>query len=303
MDYDIVVIGGGTAGMTAAIYAKRAGKSVILLEQEGIGGQIVTSPNVENYPGIKQISGIEFAEALYTQASDLGAEIAFEKAESVTKICTTFEIKTDMRTIAAKSVIIATGAKSRPLGVAKESELTGRGVSYCAVCDGAFFKGKDVAVIGGGSTALQDAQFLSAYCSKVYLVHRRDEFRGEEKTVAILREKENVEFVLSHTVEEIKGESSVTGIAVKSVKTGEISEISLSGIFVAVGQIPRNDEFKDLVELDSYGYVKAGEDCVTSTPGVFTAGDCRTKEVRQLTTAAADGAVAALAACQYAETV
>ncbi len=303
MDYDIVVIGGGTAGMTAAIYAKRAGKSVILLEQEGIGGQIVTSPNVENYPGIKQISGIEFAEALYTQAADLGAEITFEKAESVTKTGTTFEIKTDMRTLTAKSVILATGAKSRPLGVAKEAELTGRGVSYCAVCDGAFFKGKDVAVIGGGSTALQDAQFLSAYCSKVYLVHRRDEFRGEEKTVAILREKENVEFVLSHTVEEIKGENAVTGIAVKSVKTGELSEISLSGIFVAVGQIPRNDEFKDLVELDSYGYVKAGEDCVTSTPGVFTAGDCRTKEVRQLTTAAADGAVAALAACQYAETV
>ncbi len=303
MDYDIVVIGGGTAGMTAAIYAKRAGKSVILLEQEGIGGQIVTSPNVENYPGIKQISGIEFAEALYTQAADLGAEITFEKAESVTKTGATFEIKTDMRTITAKSVIIATGAKSRPLGLEKEAELTGRGVSYCAVCDGAFFKGKDVAVIGGGSTALQDAQFLSAYCSKVYLVHRRDEFRGEEKTVAILREKENVEFVLSHTVEEIKGETAVTGIAVKSVKTGEISEISLSGIFVAVGQIPRNDEFKDLVELDSYGYVKAGEDCVTSTPGVFTAGDCRTKEVRQLTTAAADGAVAALAACQYAETV
>ena len=303
MDYDIVVIGGGTAGMTAAIYAKRAGKSVILLEQEGIGGQIVTSPNVENYPGIKQISGIEFAEALYTQAADLGAEITFEKAESVTKTGATFEIKTDMRTITAKSVIIATGAKSRPLGLEKEAELTGRCVSYCSVCDGAFFKGKDVAVIGGGSTALQDAQFLSAYCSKVYLVHRRDEFRGEEKTVAILREKENVEFVLSHTVEEIKGETAVTGIAVKSVKTGEISEISLSGIFVAVGQIPRNDEFKDLVELDSYGYVKAGEDCVTSTPGVFTAGDCRTKEVRQLTTAAADGAVAALAACQYAETV
>jgi len=303
MDYDIVVVGGGTAGMTAAIYAKRAGKNVVLLEQEGIGGQIVTSPNVENYPGIKQISGIEFAEALYVQASDLGAEITFEKAESIISCDGKFEIKTDMRTITAGSVILATGAKSRPLGLEKESELTGNGVSYCAVCDGAFFRGMDVAVVGGGSTALQDALFLSAYCSKVYLIHRRDEFRGEEKTVAALREKSNVEFVLSTVVEAIKGENSVEGISVKNVKTGTVSEKSVSGIFVAVGQIPRNEEFASLVELDSYGYIKAGEDCVTSLPGVFAAGDCRTKEVRQLTTAAADGAVAALAACQYIDTL
>ena len=303
MNYDIVVVGGGTAGMTAAIYAKRAGKNVILLEQEGIGGQIVTSPNVENYPGIKQISGIEFAEALYVQASDLGAEITFEKVENILPTDGKFEVKTDMRTITAGAVILATGAKSRPLGLDKETELTGKGVSYCAVCDGAFFKGSDVAVVGGGSTALQDALFLSAYCSRVYLIHRRDSFRGEEKTVASLREKANVEFVLSSVVEAIKGEKSVDGILVKDIKTGTVTEKSVAGIFVAIGQVPRNEEFASLVELDAYGYIKAGEDCKTSLQGVFAAGDCRTKEVRQLTTAAADGAVAALAACQYIDTL
>lgn len=296
--YDIGIIGGGIAGMTAAIYGTRAGKKVVLFEGTGVGGQITLSSNVENYPGIKGISGNELALILKEQAEDLGAEI---KTISVTEIRNTKEGKiliTASEEILCKTVILASGQVHRKLGIPGEEKLTGMGVSYCAVCDGAFFKGMDVAVVGGGSTALQDADYLSTYCNKVYLIHRRDEFRGEQHLVEVLKEKENVEFVLNHVVTEVQGDFAVEGIRLEDKKNGEKSELKVDGVFMAVGQIPGNDRFKDVVELDADGYIVAGEDCMTSVEGIYAAGDCRTKKVRQLITAAADGAVAALAACE-----
>lgn len=298
-DYDIIVVGGGTAGMTAAIYASRAGKSVLLLESENFGGQITSAPKVENYPGIKSISGSEFADDLYTQTKDLGVKIELEGVTSIENIEGGKKITTEYNAYNAKAVILATGGKHRHLGLEREEEMVGKGVSYCAVCDGAFFKNKEVAVVGGGSAALQSAGFLSNYCTKVYLIHRRDEFRGEKKLADSLREKENIEFVLNSTVEEIIGENVLNAIKVKNKLSGEIAEISVTGLFIAVGQQANNDIFRDIVELDNGGFIVAGEDCVTSCEGIYAAGDCRTKEVRQLTTAAGDGAVAALAACSY----
>lgn len=296
---DIIIIGGGTAGMSAAIYALRAGKSVLILEKEAFGGQIIYSHRVENYPGISRISGNDFASALFDQATDLGAEVSLEKAEKIIDLGKTKKVITDDGEHECKSVIIASGVKSRKLGAKGEEDLTGSGVSYCAVCDGAFYKDEDVAVIGGGNTALQDAVWLSGYCSKVYVIHRRDEFRGENSLVNALKAKDNVEFILSHVVEEIEGTDSVIGIKIKSTVTGEISRLDVKGVFVAVGQVPDNRAFEDTAELDGQGFIASDESCMTKTAGVFTAGDCRTKKVRQLTTAAADGATAALAACDY----
>ena len=298
--YDIGILGGGTAGMTAAIYGQRAGKKTLILEGGVFGGQITSSPNVENYPGIASVSGSEFSMNLLDQATKLGAETVNEQ---VTGIRDEGEIKvilTDRAEYPCRSVILATGVTHRHLGVPGEEKLAGSGVSYCATCDGMFFRGREVAVVGGGSTALQDAEFLSNYCSRVYLIHRRDEFRGEDNIVKRLEKKENVTFILSTVVEEIAGEYAVEKLILKSKKTGEKSELPVSGVFIAVGQIPQNDRFADVVKLDGSGFILASEDCMTSRPGIFAAGDCRTKEVRQLTTAAADGAVAALAACKYA---
>lgn len=297
--YDIGIIGGGTAGMTAAIYGQRAGKRTVIIEGTNFGGQIVSSTNVENYPGIASVSGSEFSMNLLDQAMKLGAETVVEQADSVQKEDGMFVIETSEKAYPCRSVILATGVTHRHLGIEKEEKLVGAGVSYCATCDGAFFRGRDVAVIGGGNTALQDAEFLSNYCRKVYLVHRRDEFRGEKSLAERLKEKENVEFVLSATVKEIVGETMVEGLILNNKKTGEEFKIEVSGVFVAIGQIPQNDKFKDLIKLDENGFILASEDCLTSCTGVFAAGDCRTKEVRQLTTAAADGAVAGLAACKY----
>ena len=297
--YDIGIIGGGIAGMTAAIYGARAGKRVILLEGTGVGGQITLSSNVENYPGIRSISGNELAVTLKEQAESLGTEV---KTANVNEIRDTEDGKlmiTASEEILCRTVILASGQKHRKLGIPGEDKLTGMGVSYCAVCDGAFFKGMDVAVVGGGSTALQDADYLSTYCNKVYLIHRRDEFRGEPHLVEALKEKENVEFILSHIVTEIRGDFMVEGIELEDKKNGEKLGLKVDGVFVAVGQIPGNDRFRNIVELDDDGYIIAGEDCKTSAEGIYVAGDCRTKKVRQLITAAADGAVAALAACEY----
>ncbi|MBR1810868.1 MAG: FAD-dependent oxidoreductase [Clostridia bacterium] len=296
--YDIVIVGAGTAGLTAAIYALRAGKTVLVLEAKSYGGQIINTPDIENYPGIKHISGFDFATDLYNQAKALGAEIKYEKVLSVADGGHNQKtVLTAKNSYACKAVILATGAKNRPLGLEKEESMVGAGVSYCATCDGAFFKGKEVAVVGGGNTAVEDAMFLSNYCSKVYLIHRRDSFRGEEKGVEALRKKENVVFILNANVTALLGKYKLEGIEVTNKLDGSVQVLPVAGVFIAVGQMPENSAFADVVTLDKAGYITAKEDCLTGTEGVFTAGDCRTKAVRQLMTAAADGAVAALAAC------
>jgi thioredoxin reductase (NADPH) len=298
--FDIVIIGAGTAGLSAAIYASRAGKSALVLEGKAYGGQIINTPDIENYPGIAHISGFDFATGLYNQAKALGAVVKMQQALRITKAGGRFLVETRRETHEAKAVILATGATNRPLGLEKEEALIGRGISYCATCDGMFYRGKTVAVNGGGNTAVEDAMFLTGYCEKVYLIHRRDAFRADEKEVERLREKENVEFVLDSVVEALEEtDGRLSGIRVKNVKSGESSELPVGGLFIAIGQVPDNGAFQDLVDLDEKGYIIAGEDLKTKTEGVFTAGDCRTKEVRQLTTAASDGTVAALAASKY----
>ncbi len=301
--YDIIVVGAGTAGLSAAIYGVRAGKKVLVLEALSYGGQIINTPDIQNYPGIKNISGFEFATGLYEQAKDLGAEVKYESVKSIQEDGNKKIVETSSSTYETRTVILATGAKNRPLGLEHEQEWVGKGVSYCATCDGMFFRNKVVAVAGGGNTALEDAMFLSEYCEKVYLIHRRNEFRGEEKQVEALKAKENVEFVLNVTIEKLLGEDGVEGVLVKDKETAEEREIPVNGMFIAVGQMPENAAFANVVELDAGGYIVAKEDCHTKTPGVFVAGDCRTKTVRQLTTAASDGAVAALAACEYMQEV
>lgn len=296
--YDIGIVGGGIAGMTAAIYGLRAGKRVLLLEGTGFGGQMTLTSHIENYPGIKNVTGNELAQSLKAQVEDLGAEI---KKVTVKEILEREEGKvlvTEKEEFLCKTVILATGQSHRKLQIPGEEKYAGMGVSYCAVCDGAFFKGMDVAVVGGGSTALEDAAYLANHCKKVYLIHRRDEFRGEDYLVQRLREKENVEFILNSTVEEIGGSFAVEEIKLRNVLTKEESKLSVEGIFIAIGQIPGNEKYSKLVKLDEQGYIIAGEDCKTSREGIFAAGDCRTKNIRQLITAAADGAIAALGAVE-----
>ncbi len=297
--YDIVIVGAGTAGLSAAIYAVRAGKSVIVLEATTHGGQIVNTPEVENYPGIQKISGFEFANNLYKQAKSLGAEVIYEKVIGIEVNGEEKIVHTTKEDYQAKAVILATGVKNRPLGLEHEKEWIGAGISYCAICDGMFYRGKDVAVAGGGNTALENAIFLTNYCRKVYLIHRRDAFRGEEKLLQTLKEKPNVEFVLNANITRLIGEDGVDGVEVEDKNTHEKRVIDVMGLFVAIGQMPENSEFINVVDLDKGGYIEAKEDCKTKTKGIFTAGDCRTKKVRQLATAASDGAIAALAACEY----
>ncbi len=297
--YDIIIIGAGTAGLSAAIYGRRSGKNVLVIEKLSYGGQIINTPEIENYPGIQKISGFEFATALNKQAKDLGAEIVSGDVTGVSANGpdnASFTVVTNKAEYEGSKVIIATGSKNRPLGLEHEKEWIGKGISYCATCDGMFFRGKTVAVAGGGNTALEDAAFLSNYCEKVYLIHRRNELRGEQKLQDNLREKENVEFVLNVAIDGIDGQDRLSSINVSDKETGEKRNIPIDGLFIAIGQMPQNEVFVPLVELDDKGYIIAGEDCKTKTPGIYAAGDCRTKEVRQLTTAAADGAVAALAA-------
>lgn len=300
--YDIVIVGAGTAGMSAAIYGVRSGKKVLLLEEKNYGGQIVNTPEVENYPGIIKTSGFEFATNLFNQAKSLGAEIKYEKALKIEDNGTLKTIVTNKNTYEAKTVIIATGAKNRQLRLENEKKLIGSGVSYCATCDGMFFRGRNVAVVGGGNTALEDAMFLSNYCNKVYIIHRRDKLRGEDKIAKAISEKENIQLVWNSNVIKILGDNQVEGITVKNSVDGSEKNIKVSGLFIAVGQEPDNYDFQSVIKLDEKGYVIAGEDCRTETNGIFTAGDCRTKSVRQLTTAASDGAVAAIGACEYIDT-
>lgn len=298
--YDIIIIGGGPAGLTAALYALRAQKSVLVLERMGIGGQIALSEKIENFPGVLSISGQEFADALLAQVESFGGEIRYENVIEVkpgkvkTVVCETEKYL-------GKAVILATGVKNRQLGADGEESLIGRGVSFCAVCDGRFFKDKDVAVIGGGNTALQEAKYLSGIAKTVYLIHRRDEFRAEEWIIKQLKECENVKWIISATVDKFCGEERLTGLDLNLLKDGTKSHIDVEGAFVAVGQVPQNENFGGLINLTSDGYAAAGENCATNQKGIFVAGDCRKKDIRQLTTAVGDGSVAALAACKFLE--
>ena len=296
--YDIVIIGAGPAGLTAAIYAKRASKSVLVLEAKAYGGQIINTPDIENYPVAAHISGFEFATKVYEQAQALGAEFKFEKAVDIKDLGNIKEVVTESSVYQAKAVIIATGSENRKLGVEKEDELVGRGISYCATCDGAFYRKKRVAVVGGGNTALEDALYLADIAEKVYLIHRRDGFRGEEETVKSLKARENVEFVLNSRVVGLNADKRLESIDVLN-NDGSLRTIEVKGLFVAVGRIPENQNFAKVVNLDSAGYAIAGEDCLTNTKGIFVAGDNRVKNVRQLVTATADGAVAVNEAVKY----
>ena len=296
--YDIIIIGGGPAGLTAATYARRAGKQVLVIEKNAFGGQITWSPRVENFPGFLSVSGVELGDKLLEQAMEQGAGTELEEVTGLCRTDSGFAVRCESGAVfEGRSVILATGAKPRMLGVEREEELVGSGVCYCAVCDGAFYAGRDVAVCGGGNSALQDALLLSESCSRVYLVHRRSSFRGEQKLVDALRERENVEFVLDARVKALVGEDEISGLLVE--QNGTERELPVEGIFVAIGHQPDHSAFADYLTLDAAGYAASGEDCRTVTDGLFVAGDCRAKTVRQLTTAAADGAVAALAACAY----
>lgn len=297
--HDIVVIGGGPAGMTAAIYARRASRSVLVLEAVACGGQILNTPDIENYPVEAHVSGYDFTTRVEAQARGLGAEFAFEKAVALRDEGGVKVVVTNEGEHRARAVILATGAANRRLGLPDEDRLVGRGVSYCATCDGNFYRNKTVAVVGGGNTALEDALFLADLAQKVYLVHRREGFRGEEATVERLKARENVEFVLNATVTRLVSEKRLSAIETTDVRDGSVRTIELNGLFVAVGRVPQNQAFADFVALDPSGYVLAGEDCHTSAPGVFAAGDNRAKTLRQLVTATADGAVAATEAVKY----
>ncbi len=297
--YDLIVVGGGPAGLTAALYALRAGKSVLVIEKSTFGGQITWSPKVENFPTIPSISGAELGDRLTSQVLEQGAELELDEVVGVELDGDIKRVKTDFGgTFEAKALIIAAGARPRTLGIPGEEELMGAGVCFCAVCDGAFYKGKAVAVNGGGNSALQDALLLSDTCSKVYLIHRRDKFRGEARLVEALRARANVELVLNSSVTGLLGQDELSGIVVTD-NAGNSRRLDVEGLFVAIGHAPDNGVFSQLIDLDDGGYADSDESCTTKTPGVFAAGDCRRKTVRQLTTAAADGSCAALAACRY----
>ncbi|MBP3634549.1 MAG: FAD-dependent oxidoreductase [Oscillospiraceae bacterium] len=292
---DILILGGGPAGLTAALYAARAGKSVIVCEKEGFGGQITQAHQVDNLPGLPGISGLELGDKLCSQAMDAGVQTAFCEVVGIHHhIDGTFYVETDDGPMNARTVIFAGGAKPRMLGVAREEDLIGSGISYCALCDGAFFQNQDVAVIGGGNTAFSDALVLAGICRSVTIVHRRDSFRAEEAVVQAVKNTPNIKLMTPYTVSELVGEEQVEGIVLNDGTT-----VPVQAVFVALGRVPDCSLIETLVDLDEAGYVIASESCMTKTPGLFVAGDCRQKTIRQLTTAMADGTVAAMAACEF----
>lgn len=296
--YDIIVVGAGPAGLTAALYALRADKTVLVLEKSTFGGQITFSPQIENYPGYVKMSGNELADKLVEQVIHQGAEI---EMETVTRIIDNGEYKTVVTEEGehqAKAVIIATGVRHRQIGLPNEDSLIGSGVSYCAVCDGAFFRDQTVAVLGGGNSALQEAILLSDGCKKVYIIQKFSYFTGEARLVAKLKERDNVEFIPSTVITALRGDKTLTGLRLKS-HDGVESELKVDGLFIAIGLVPENTAFADVADINEYGYFDSDESCLTHTPGIFAAGDCRSKLIRQITTAVADGSVAALAACRY----
>lgn len=298
---DIIIIGGGPAGLTAALYALRAGKSVLIIEKNGFGGQISYSPKVENFPGTMQISGSELADRLLEQVMALGAEVEIETVTSVTDQGEEKRVLTEEGgDYAARTVILATGVKHRMLGLEGEAELIGNGISFCAVCDGAFYSGGTVAVAGGGNSALQEALLLAETSREVILIQNLDFFTGEGRLVDAVNERANIRSILGTVITGYEADGGeFRALRLRHEKSGQHTELPVDGLFLAVGLIPENEIFSSLARLDERGYFDVSEDCRTGTPGVFVAGDCRKKAVRQVTTAAADGAVAALAACAY----
>jgi thioredoxin reductase (NADPH) len=299
--YDILIVGGGPGGLTAAIYALRAGKSVLVIEKNSFGGQIAFSPKVENIPGTMEISGAEFAEKLTDQAMNLGADVELENVIKAEKVEGIFRLETEEgSTFEGRSLILALGVKHRTLGLPGEEDLIGHGISFCAVCDGAFYTNQHAAMIGGGNSALQEALLLSEVCRSVTVVQNLPTFTGEKKLADALLEKENVTVHFNTLVTGYLSENgSLTGVQVKDQTTGEEKTIPADGAFLAVGLVPENGPFGDLAKLNNWGYFDSGEDCATQTPGLFVAGDCRSKTIRQVVTAASDGAIAAMAACRY----
>ena len=299
--YEILIVGGGPAGLTAAMYAARAGKHVAVLERGSTGGQIISAPLVENYPGIPSVSGIELARQMTEQACTFGAEIVYTEAVGLEKTSAGFRVLCMDGVREAKAVILATGAAHRQLGLPGETTLVGCGVSYCAVCDGAFYEGLDVAVVGGGDTALQDALFLANICRSVTLIHRRNAFRASPHLVSRAERQENIRILRNYTVQKLLRFGDVlNGVGILHTETGNVEQLAVDGLFIAVGQVPQSTPFQEAVAVEN-GYYLAGEDTKASLPGVFAAGDGRKKQVRQLTTAVSDGAAAALATCRYLE--
>lgn len=287
--FDIIIIGAGTAGMTAGIYAARANKKTLILEGKNYGGQIINTPDIENFPALNHISGIEYATNLYNQVKDLGVTYKREEVQNITEDRV---VTTNKNQYQAKAVIIATGTQNRKLGLEGEDNLVGRGISYCATCDGRFYKGKNVAVIGGGNTAIEDAIYLSDLAEKVYLIHRREGFRADQKAIEILKSKENVEFILNNKPNKLIAENKLTGLEIIN-NENEITMIDVSGIFIAIGQIPNTEIFKNFIDLNESGYIKSKDGVHTNIDKIYVAGDVREKELRQLITAASDGAIAA----------
>ena len=293
--YDIIIIGAGIAGLTSAIYSLNANKKVLVLEKQSYGGQIITSPKVNNYPGLPNINGFDLATAVYNQAIDLGCEIKYEQVE---KITTEKEVFTTKDKYQAKAIIIATGLVSNKLNIENEDNYIGKGISYCATCDGNFYKNKDVMVVGGGNTALEETLYLSDICNKVYLVHRRDEFRGQRSSLDKLKEKENVEIITNSQINKLYGNDLLEEVEIIN-NNSELRSINISGLFIAVGKVPSNVIFKDIIELNENGYIKDNSNCHTNVEGIFVAGDVKEKNLRQLVTAASDGAIAAIEAIKY----
>lgn len=296
--YDCIIVGAGTAGMTAAIYLRRASKKVLILEAKSYGGQIVNALSIENYPSEAHISGFDFATKLYNQVKDLGAEIFFEKVIDIKDNGIEKEVITNKNSYKTKTIILATGSDSRKLGIPNENELIGKGVSYCATCDGAFYKDKTVAVVGGGNAALEDALYLSDIASNVYLIHRRDKFRGENETLNKIKVKKNIEIIYNTNITKLIGDNKLSSIEIAD-RDNNIKILNIDGLFIAVGRVPENENFSKIINLDDKGYILSDEKCHTNIEGIFVAGDSRTKEVRQLVTAASDGAIAATGVIKY----
>lgn len=300
MKTDLIIIGAGPAGLTAGIYAKRAGLNVAIIEKFAPGGQMTLTSSIENYPGFEKIDGFELSQKMHDQAEKLGCEFIFEDAVSISAVGEEKKVITTTGEHFAKTLIIASGATARKLGLDGEDSLIGKGISYCATCDGALFKGKEVAVVGGGNTALEDSMYLSRFAKKVYLIHRRDEFRGDDILVKELKEKAgSIEVLYSSVVQKLIYSDKLNGIELKNIKTGEVTNLSLDGLFVAIGRRPDTELTEGQIKTDEGGYVIVDDQCKTSAEGVFAAGDVTNSDLKQIVTACAQGAIAGNAAARY----